>query len=186
MAVTIDGTLGVSLVQDGVVTAADLSSTLDLSGKTVTLPAGVGGKVLQVQGATSTTISSTSSNTFITGHSLSITPSSASSKIVVMGNGVISHSTYQFGGRLRVARIVGGVTTSVLEGVRGFAIIGHDNYSSDAAPSNGFSFVDSPSTTSACTYAIQFATANSTVYFNKFQYRNEGSISSLVLMEIAG
>ena len=37
MAVVIDGSTGVSLVQDGVVTAADLASTLDLSGKTVTL-----------------------------------------------------------------------------------------------------------------------------------------------------
>ena len=48
MALELNGTTGVSLVQDGVVTAADLSSTLDLSGKTVTLPAGTGGKVLQV------------------------------------------------------------------------------------------------------------------------------------------
>jgi hypothetical protein len=39
MAVEINGTTGVSLVQDGVVTAADLSSTLDLTGKTITLPA---------------------------------------------------------------------------------------------------------------------------------------------------
>jgi len=39
MALELNGTTGVSLVQDGVVTAADLSSTLDLSGKTVTLPA---------------------------------------------------------------------------------------------------------------------------------------------------
>jgi hypothetical protein len=37
MALELNGTTGVSLVQDGVVTAADLSSTLDLSGKTVTL-----------------------------------------------------------------------------------------------------------------------------------------------------
>ena len=40
MALELNGTTGVSLVQDGVVTAADLSSTLDLSGKTVTLPSG--------------------------------------------------------------------------------------------------------------------------------------------------
>jgi hypothetical protein len=39
MALELNGTTGVSLVQDGVVTAADLSSTLDLTGKTVTLPA---------------------------------------------------------------------------------------------------------------------------------------------------
>ena len=44
MALELKGTTGVSLVQDGVVTAADLSSTLDLTGKTVTLPSGVGGK----------------------------------------------------------------------------------------------------------------------------------------------
>jgi len=40
MALELNGTTGVSLVQDGVVTAADLSSTLDLSGKTVTLSTG--------------------------------------------------------------------------------------------------------------------------------------------------
>ena len=39
MALELNGTTGVSLVQDGVVTAADLASTLDLSSKTVTLPA---------------------------------------------------------------------------------------------------------------------------------------------------
>jgi len=39
MALELNGTTGVSLVQDGVVTAADLSSTLDLSSKTLTLPA---------------------------------------------------------------------------------------------------------------------------------------------------
>jgi len=38
MALELNGTTGVSLVQDGVVTAADLSSTLDLSSKTLTLP----------------------------------------------------------------------------------------------------------------------------------------------------
>ena len=38
MALELNGTTGVSLVQDGVVTAADLSSTLDLSSKTMTLP----------------------------------------------------------------------------------------------------------------------------------------------------
>ena len=37
MALELNGTTGVSLVQDGVVTAADLASTLDLTGKTVTL-----------------------------------------------------------------------------------------------------------------------------------------------------
>jgi len=54
MALELNGTTGVSLVQDGVVTAADLASTLDLSGKTVTLASGVGGKILQSVTATTT------------------------------------------------------------------------------------------------------------------------------------
>jgi len=36
-------------IGDGQVTAGKLNSTLDLTGKTVTLPSGVGGKVLQMQ-----------------------------------------------------------------------------------------------------------------------------------------
>ena len=86
MALELNGTTGVSLVQDGVVTAADLSSTLDLSGKTVTLPAGVGGKVLQVQYLQSSNVSeiSTTSNTLTaSGLQLSITPTATNNKIVV-------------------------------------------------------------------------------------------------------
>lgn len=54
MAIVIDGTgsitgLSAGGLPDGSITAADLASTLDLTGKTVTLPAGTGGKVLQVQ-----------------------------------------------------------------------------------------------------------------------------------------
>ena len=55
MALELNGTTGVSLVQDGVVTAADLSSTLDLSGKTVTLPSGVGGSYVHLNTTSGTT-----------------------------------------------------------------------------------------------------------------------------------
>jgi len=58
IAINGDGTLtGISAggYPNGSVTAADLASTLDLSGKTVTLPSGTGGKILQVQSQTTTT-----------------------------------------------------------------------------------------------------------------------------------
>ena len=55
MAVEINGTTGVSLIQDGAVTAADLSSTLDLSSKTLTLPAESSAMVLLDSGAPSAT-----------------------------------------------------------------------------------------------------------------------------------
>jgi len=85
MTVTIDGTTGVSLVQDGVVTAADLSSTLDLTGKTVTLPSGVGGKVLQVvyapKNSARTTLNNGSQYVDV-GHTASITPISNNSNLL--------------------------------------------------------------------------------------------------------
>ena len=54
MAITINGTgsitgLTAGGLPDGSVTAADIETSLDLTGKTVTLPSGTGGKVLQVQ-----------------------------------------------------------------------------------------------------------------------------------------
>ena len=190
MAITINGTgsitgLTAGGLPDGSVTAADIETSLDLTGKTVTLPSGTGGKILQVQSSTTTTSSSTTDSTWVAGHSLSITPSSTSNKIIVSGNAVITHNTYNFGGKLRITRTVNGTTTAVFQGTRAYAIAGQDNYSSDAAASNGFCFVDSPSTTSACTYAIEYATTNATVYFNYFRYRNEGSIASLVLQEVS-
>ena len=92
MALELNGTTGVSLVQDGVVTAADLNSTLDLSGKTVTLPAGTGGKVLQVQQTTKQSAVSWGTASYAgIGLDVSITPLSASSDILII-------VTAQYGG----------------------------------------------------------------------------------------
>ena len=44
-----DGSIASSDLADNAVTAGKLASSLDLTGKTVTLPSGTGGKVLQVQ-----------------------------------------------------------------------------------------------------------------------------------------
>jgi hypothetical protein len=69
MAVTIDGTTGVSLVQDGVITDANLPA----------------GSVLQVVSATdSTEVSTTSTSYQTTSVSASITPTSTSSTILVL------------------------------------------------------------------------------------------------------
>ena len=87
MALELNGTTGVSLVQDGVVTAADLSSTLDLSGKTVTLPAGVGGKVLQVHQFSYSPASTFSTNsgdfTEVTGASTTFTPTQSGGFLII-------------------------------------------------------------------------------------------------------
>ena len=119
MAITINGsgTIGgvsVGGLPDGIVTASDLASTLDLTGKTVTLPTGTGGNLLQgvtTQLNTSTTgsatwasatygpprtLSGTVGNKFL---EASITPLSSSSTIVIMAfcsaaAESANHSTY--------------------------------------------------------------------------------------------
>jgi len=77
-----------NLLADGAVSAVELASTLDLSSKSVTLAPGVGGKVLQMK-FDQTYITSEvviSSGTYYNYPTVSITPVSTSSKILVMGN----------------------------------------------------------------------------------------------------
>lgn len=63
------------------VTAGKLASTLDLSGKTVTLPVGTGGKLLQAVRATTTTNQSWTTSSFFDLWLNSFTPISASSTL---------------------------------------------------------------------------------------------------------
>ena len=81
------GELQAADIEDGVITAAKLASTLDLSGKTVTLPSGTGGKVLQVvstHSASDLSLSSSYQNATIV--TATITPSSTSSKLYIVAN----------------------------------------------------------------------------------------------------
>ena len=61
MALVLDGSTGIvsANIADGTISAGDLSGSLDLTGKTVTLPSGVGGKVI---GMSSITLDKTSNN----------------------------------------------------------------------------------------------------------------------------
>lgn len=198
MAVTIDGTTGVSLVQDGVVTAADLSSTLDLTGKTVTLPSGVGGKVLQVvhtlkQNTFSGTADIGSGWDDITDLNATITPSSTSSVVlgIVQMSGSPNPSNYTMGSRLK--RNIGGGADSFpfLGDTRGSStrMSGFNNSGAGSACSLGFVFRDTPSTTSSVVYTIQAASESGSNYViggaNLSSASYFGSVpSTITLMEI--
>ena len=95
MAITINGTgsitgLTAGGLPDATVTADDLAATLDLSGKTVTLPSGVGGQVLQVLQDIKTDTDSTTNNiansVTIAGLSQAITMSAATNRVLVMAH----------------------------------------------------------------------------------------------------
>jgi len=177
MAVIIDGDLGIDKIKDGVVTSDDLASTLDLSSKTVTLPAGVGGKVLQVVHANYGTQVLTSSSSYSdTGLTATITPSSASNKILVIFNinGTYSNGATGLYGRVKLLRTSTELMTNVF---------GQNETTTSAYGSAGGNYLDSPSTTSATTYKVQIKNdaASGDIGMNTF-----GSTSNITLIEVAG
>jgi len=95
LAATLDLSGKTVTLADGSVTAGQLATTLDLSGKTVTLPSGTGGKLLQVVQTEKTDVSSSVTGTAWTdfGLSVDITPSSSSSKILVLCQMNISNNS---------------------------------------------------------------------------------------------
>lgn len=186
-------------IVDGTIAAGDLADTLDLSGKTVTLPAGTGGKVLQVLSATKTdTQSFASSATFsdISGLSITITPTNASSKFLIMwsvsaGNGTDGSHFY-----VRLQRngtnLALGDAASNRSGASGMVInTGH----AGQRLTNASTYLDSPATTSAITYKLVGTsnwTGGGTSWVNRSTrdqnlagYDGRDS-SSITVMEIAG
>jgi hypothetical protein len=149
---------------DGSVTADDIASTLDLSGKTVTLPSGTGGKVLQVVGMTPTQQFSTSSTNWTEVTSNSITPSSASNNILVQVTG--SYGINRTGDQLlfvsKLDRDIGGSVTEIRTAYGAHSnaeyVDAHYRYvnSSNAWMGSHYSLnrLDSPATTSAITYKL--------------------------------
>jgi len=195
MALELNGTTGVSLVQDGVVTAADLSSTLDLTGKTVTLPSGIGGKVLQIQHSqyTATTSSSTDQYVDIPNLSVTITPASTSSKIFIAAHFTVGGS----GSLSTILRILRN-NSSFLEGDsignrQASQIVIHST-GGDHADNGAFLFTDSPSSTAALTYKAQYHSQNAnassinrnTNFENDANEYNAVFTSTITVMEIAG
>jgi hypothetical protein len=138
--------------------------------------AGVGGKVLQVVSTTTATQFSSASATPVDVISLSITPSSASSKILITAS---LAECFKTGGTQ-------GATFKLLRGATnlGSQISNNNNYSSptdmEFMTNIAYSFLDSPNTTSATIYKVTFnRTATGTQRVNQ-----DGGTSTLILFEI--
>ena len=176
-------------ITDGTIAAADLAT-------------GVGGKVLQViQTVKSNTASSTSATfTDITGMSASITPSSASNKILVFFDIGIS-SGGGGSGNPGMIKLLRGSTSIYIGDASGSIERGYGSISADSLYYGDFYavrkmtgvYLDSPSTTSSTTYKIQFranTSGGTTVYLNSTgDTSNSANLirtaSSVTLMEIA-
>ena len=137
------------------------------------------GQVLQVVNATYSALASSTSSTYAdTGLSATITPKSATSKILVLVSASgVSKQTNNTGVGLRVLR---GATT-ILNFEGGVAYSGNSNYIS---ASGSTSYLDSPATTSSTTYKLQFNSISNVgnCYVND---GNGNQASTMTLMEIA-
>jgi hypothetical protein len=193
-----------SIVIAGNTSGAITLSAPDVSGtNTITLPAVTGtmltnktaGTVLQVVQATKSDYQVATSNggswVDITNLSLSITPSSTSSRIMVFARIQMHSDGNMF---LRLVRNSTAIAVGDVDGARAQASSG-DGYFIDDNHNQNYSinFVDSPSTTSATTYKVQFileASSKTGVINGQVGNSNTFSrpryMSTLIAMEIAG
>lgn len=142
--------------------------------KNATLSAG-GGKVLQVVNATYGTEASNSTTTYAaTGLTATITPSSATSKVLVLVDqtGLQKGSNNNFG-HLELRR----GATSILKFEE---IYGRSIAQLNGVGGAGCNYLDSPATTSATTYATYFKSEDTNIIY----VNANSSFSSITLLEI--
>lgn len=165
--------LNASNISSGTISSARLPGTL--------------GKVLQVVSTNSTTVFSTNSSSYtdVTGMSVAITPSSTSSKVLVLVDycaDTFNNNTI-YGLRLtRSGSAIGG-------GAQGNQVI---QLNANSMKAGGFNFLDSPSSTSALTYKLQVSTLthagsnNGTIRFNQNQDSSNPNkwASNIIAIEI--
>jgi hypothetical protein len=203
MAITINGTgsitgLTAGGLPDGSIVAGDLASSLDLTGKTVTLPSGTGGKILQVVQAVKTDVFSESvANGATSGDAMSasITPSATSSKILIVAQLTLSLSSankvtatlFKDGSKLNA--YTGDASNNRLR-VSAATSVANTWRMAQASPI----YLDSPSSTSAITYSFRLSQGiggTATVYLNRShddedQVYQMRSASTITLLEVAG
>jgi len=163
MPTIISGDTGIDKIAAGAIEKSDLPT----------------GSVLQVVQVINSTTFSSSSTSYVTptNMSVTITPTSSTSKILVLMRVMCSGS------------LTGTIT---LRGqlVRGATAL--DSGDSGATPSYSFintrfvNYLDSPATTSATTYSYQFYGDGATWYVNQNGFSANPASSQLTLMEIAG
>ena len=147
-------------------------------------PAGGGGKILQVVSTTDNTLKQVASGSEYTEIATAITPSSASSKILVMASiGLSSNSTNSDAG-FRIKRN----TTAIQQGSGGTVNINASFYMGEGSSEGRgqtIQLIDSPATTSAITYKMELLTVTGTININRRGLDTYyAASSSMTLMEI--
>jgi len=183
-----DGTVDAGTLATDSVTAAKLKDDAIAVGD---LPAGSVLQVVQeMKTDTSSTTATSSGSATSTGIAASITPSSTSSKILIMVSLMVSHSAAY---KRNHFTIVGGNAANYI----GDPATGHESSMSVTQTAHaGYGlinvnmiYLDSPSTTSSTTYTVYHWTESGTSYINRaatMDANGGNTASTITLMEIAG
>ena len=142
----------------------------------------LGGKIGQVLSTFKDDAFSTSSGTFVdvTGLSVAITPSAATSKILVIAM-VSTSATSTADHFLNLNRD----STAICQTTSGSTIsTAALNVTDIQTLHNAINFLDSPATTSAITYKFQAKVGSNTMYVNRRATDTLGSTSTITVMEI--
>jgi hypothetical protein len=140
---------------------------------------GSGQLIVQVvQANYSTVVSTTGSSYTATGLTATITPTSASNKILVLVNQnayVVSRAD----GSIKLQLLRNGSNIALLVGNAGYT--GNGTFANYGATSS-IGFLDSPATTSAVTYSTQYGGNGS----GTVSFQADSSTSTITLLEISG
>ena len=163
--------VGGSQIQSTSVTHNHLHSSLDLSSKTLTMPAGHVIQTVTMGHVTGSQITAGGNHTIL---SNTITPKFSNSKIMILGGMQLHPDDASSYWMIRLLR----GTTSILPGL--YSAIGY-NTAAGVRDHMAIHHIDTPSTTSATTYNIQLERSSGSGSI-RVNYSDYGSIT---LMEIA-
>jgi hypothetical protein len=158
---------------NGQVLTADSTAATGIKWAT---PAGGGGKVLQVVQGTFATETDNSTSTYVdTGLTVNITPSASTSKVLVMVAIPAKKSAGNANNAISLRLFRG--ATQLVEGYQinqtSTAVAFHNQWATN--------YLDSPATTSATTYKVQFMCPSNAAYARICE---SGSIATIIALEI--
>lgn len=142
---------------------------------------GYAGAVLQIVNATYSTSATNSTNTYAdTGLSASITPTSATSKILIIVHQVgCGKENGNTGSKVQLKLLRGSTDICTFESSAGFTLTDIRNYVGTCSTS----YLDSPASTSSITYKTQFRNG---VNAASVLVQAGGETSTITLMEVVG
>jgi hypothetical protein len=165
MAIVLDGTTGIT------------TPALDSTARFAIADMPLGSVIQVVQGSTSTGVSSSTSTLVDTGLTATITPSSASNKVLVIVNHAMCFKSEANGANGLALRLLRASTTLTSVPFLGYNGVAQQSYFPAL-----FVFLDSPATDSAVTYKTQFNSAFNTA---SVSVQAGPSESTITLIEVA-